>query len=68
MNSTMSASRSAAAAAAAAGLVLFFFCPSTKMLTRPEQDDVVTRPSKVLISSMKLRMGASMEPLGERSV
>ena len=29
---------------------------------------MVTSPSSVLISSIRSRMGASMEPLGERSV
>ena len=44
------------------------FLPSTNTAIRPEQDDVVTTPGSWLIEFMRSRIGASREPLGERSV
>jgi hypothetical protein len=41
--------------------------PSKYTLIRPEQLLVVTRPSRLLISSIKSRIGASTEPFGDRS-
>ena len=44
------------------------FLPSTKTAIRPEHDDVVTTPWSWFIESINSRIGASREPLGERSV
>lgn len=44
------------------------FRPSTNTAIRPEQDDVVTTPSRRFIESISSRMGASRVPFGEESV